>query len=157
MAMAYLTTKNGLGKDIWTVSVEKLMKCGMYFFIFGFFYYTAMALLKLSFLFFYLKLFRLSRIRKVIWGTIIFTILWGLAFNFSLIFQCYPIRYFWMGFTGDIQGRCFNVNAVGWSHAAINIALDIWMLGIPLSQLRGLRLTWKKKLGVAFMFSVGSL
>lgn len=39
----------------------------------------------------------------------------------------------------------------------MSIALDVWMLAIPLWQLRGLKLHWKKKIGVAAMFIVGTL
>ncbi|POS76901.1 CFEM domain-containing protein [Diaporthe helianthi] len=40
--------------------------------------------------------------------------------------------------------------------SAISIVEDFWMLGIPLSQLRSLQLHWKKKVGVAIMFSTGT-
>ncbi|GKU15511.1 unnamed protein product, partial [Fusarium langsethiae] len=39
--------------------------------------------------------------------------------------------------------------------ASINIALDIWILAIPLSQLKKMNLDWRKKIGVGIMFSVG--
>jgi hypothetical protein len=44
-----------------------------------------------------------------------------------------------------------------WANAASSIVLDLWMLVLPLSQLRVLQLHWKKKVGVALMFSVGVL
>jgi hypothetical protein len=49
------------------------------------------------------------------------------------------------------------VNALGWSNAAISIVLDAWMLGLPMSQVVKLKLHWKKKIGVAMMFVVGTL
>lgn len=50
-----------------------------------------------------------------------------------------------------------NINAIGWANASISIALDVWMLGIPLLQIRRLKLHWKKKISVAMMFFVGTL
>ncbi|EYB21256.1 hypothetical protein FG05_30714, partial [Fusarium graminearum] len=38
---------------------------------------------------------------------------------------------------------------------SINIALDVWILSIPLSQLKKMNLDWRKKIGVGIMFSVG--
>jgi hypothetical protein len=49
------------------------------------------------------------------------------------------------------------VNGLAWSNAAISIVLDGWMLALPISQLFGLQLHWKKKIGVAMMFVVGTL
>lgn len=40
--------------------------------------------------------------------------------------------------------------------AAVSVALDVWMLAIPLSQLPGLKLHWKKKVSVGLMFFVGT-
>lgn len=42
-------------------------------------------------------------------------------------------------------------------HAVLNLALDVWMLVLPISQLWGVGLKFKKKLGVIAMFSVGIL
>jgi hypothetical protein len=46
---------------------------------------------------------------------------------------------------------------LGWANAATSIALDIWMIGLPMSQVLKLNLHWKKKVGVGMMFSVGTL
>ncbi|KAI6777750.1 CFEM domain-containing protein [Emericellopsis cladophorae] len=53
------------------------------------------------------------------------------------------------------QGSCVDANAVAWASAATNIALDLWLLAVPLWQLRTLRLHRKKKIGVGLMFCVG--
>lgn len=42
------------------------------------------------------------------------------------------------------------------ARAAVSVALDVWMLAIPLSQLPGLKLHWKKKVSVGLMFFVGT-
>lgn len=42
------------------------------------------------------------------------------------------------------------------TRAAVSIGLDLWMLAIPLSQLPGLKLHWKKKVSVGLMFFVGT-
>lgn len=49
-----------------------------------------------------------------------------------------------------------NINASGWANAAITLASDIWLLAIPLSQIRKLRLDWKKKAGATLMFLTGA-
>jgi hypothetical protein len=80
-----------------------------------------------------------------------------MLFVLLAIFQCRPISYYWSGWDGEHQGTCLNVNGLAWSNAAISIVLDGWMLALPISQLFGLQLHWKKKIGVAMMFVVGTL
>jgi hypothetical protein len=49
-----------------------------------------------------------------------------------------------------------DINAITNTHAALSIILDVWILGIPLFQLRGLQMHWKRKIGVGLMFCVGT-
>lgn len=119
-------------------------------------YFLNLATLKLSLLLFYLRIFPSQKLRWLLWGTVVFDVLFGFSFVIASIVQCKPIDYFWLQWDGEHQGHCVNINALGWSNAAISIALDVWMLALPLSQLPTLRLHWKKKVAVALMFTVGT-
>ncbi|KAK7979840.1 hypothetical protein PG989_012297 [Apiospora arundinis] len=147
---------NGLGRDVWTLRDDQITNFGMYFYILEILYFTQISLVKLSLLFFYMRIFPGRGIRRLLWATVVFNCLFGLSFSLVAVFQCSPIPFYWEKWDGLHQGTCFNINAMGWSNAAISIALDIWMLAIPLWQLRSLKLHWKKKIGVAAMFSVGT-
>jgi hypothetical protein len=127
------------------------------FYIMEILYFTQVPMLKLTLLAFYLRIFPGREIKLLLWATVIFNVLFGIAFVFAAVFQCTPISYYWDQWWGNVQGKCVDINALGWSNAAVSIALDFWMLGIPLSQLRHLNLHWKKKIGVALMFFVGTL
>lgn len=120
-------------------------------------YFTNIAAVKLSLLLFYLRIFPSHTMRVLLWGTIAFDVLFGAGFVVASVVQCFPVDHFWHKWDGEHRGHCINTNAVGWANALISIALDFWMLALPLSQLRSLRLHWKKKLAVAVMFVVGTL
>jgi hypothetical protein len=120
-------------------------------------YFTQVFTVKLSILAFYLRLFPGVLIRRLIWGTICVTISFIIIFDFVTIFQCQPVSYYWLGWTLETKGHCLSINMLVWANAASSIVLDLWMLVLPLSQLRVLQLHWKKKVGVALMFSVGVL
>jgi len=49
------------------------------------------------------------------------------------------------------------MNAQAWANAAISIALDIWIIGLPLQQVVGLSWDWRKKWQAMAMFSIGLL
>ncbi|KAH6889830.1 hypothetical protein B0T10DRAFT_513027 [Thelonectria olida] len=149
------TAGHGEGKDIWTIEFDTLTKFFFYFWLLEVFYFAQVVLLKMSLLFFYLRIFP-GPPQKLLWGTVIFNAIFGLIFTFLAAFQCTPVSFFWTNWDGEHHGTCLNVNGIGWANAAISIAIDIWMLAIPLWQLRSLKLHWKKKIGVAAMFVVGT-
>lgn len=151
------TAANGLGRDIWTLRFEQITNFVRWFYVMEVLYFAQVTLLKFSLLFFYYRIFPGRPVRRVIWATVIFNGLFGFIFVTVAIFQCKPISYYWNNWDNEHSGKCININALGWANAAISIALDIWMLAIPLSQLIHLKLAWKKKVGVALMFCVGTL
>lgn len=154
---AHGTTPNGLGKDIWTLKPHNITNVLRFFYVMAFLYFLQTALVKLSIITFYMRVFPSRNTKRILWGTLIFTTLWGIAFVIAAIFQCWPISYFWTRWDGEHEGKCINANTLAWVNAAMNIALDLWILAIPMWELRRLQLHWKKKVGVAGMFCVGTL
>ncbi|KAF5702622.1 integral membrane protein PTH11 [Fusarium globosum] len=140
------TAGHGEGRDIWTLEFDDITKFGFYFWLLEIFYFAQVSLLKTSLLFFYLRIFP-GNAQKLLWGTIIFNSVFGVLFI-----------YFWLNWDGEHKGTCISMNstAIGWANASISVAVDVWMLAVPLWYLRKLKLHWKKKIGVAAMFIVGT-
>jgi hypothetical protein len=151
------TIAHGLGRDIWTIPFNNVIIFIRWFYVMEVLYFLILATLKLSLLFFFLRIFPARNIRRMLWGTIAINIAFGIAFVFAAIFQCNPVSYYWTRLDDEQSGKCININGLGWANAAISIALDVWMLGLPLSQVFSLNLAWKKKISVALMFCVGTL
>lgn len=154
--LIYGLAANGLGRDIWTLEPQEITNALMYFHISACLYFVDTALVKLSIICFYLRIFPARTTRRWLLGTFICTVVWTAAFILITVFQCWPVSYFWTQWDGTQSGSCLDANAIAWSHASINIALDIWILAVPLWQLRALQLHWRKKLAVALMFCVGT-
>jgi hypothetical protein len=152
----YGTVAHGLGQDIWTLEPEEITKMLRFFYIMASLYFTQLTLLKLTLIFFYIRVFPAAPVQRLLWGTVAFVVAWGFAFVIVAIFQCQPIHYFWNKWDSMHKGHCLDINAITASNAGISIALDLWILGIPLWQLWGLKMHWKKKVGVAVMFMVGT-
>lgn len=151
------TIKHGLGRDIWTVHHDDINSVLKYFYSSVSLYFLEGALIKVSILLFYLRIFPGRLTRRVLWSTVWFTAVWSIVFIIVGSLQCRPISYFWTQWDGKHEGQCVNGNRLAWVHAAINIALDLWMLAIPLWELQHLQLHWKKKVSVAVMFGLGTL
>lgn len=152
--------RNGLGKDVWGVSAQNLTTFGLYFYVVQILYPILMCLIKISLTLFYLTLFPSRGIRLLLWITVVVHILLSIAFSFTIIFQCLPVSYqrkkYDLQEPSRVNGSCINMNASGWVNAATTLASDVWLLGIPLSQIRKLRLHWKKRVGAALMFLTGA-
>ncbi|KAK4085145.1 uncharacterized protein Triagg1_135 [Trichoderma aggressivum f. europaeum] len=149
------TGGNGEGKDIWTLPFDMITRFGVYFYVLEILYFAQVMLLKMTLLFFYLNIFP-GKARTLLWGTVLVNGVFGVTFMLLAVFQCHPISFFWTGWDGQHSGKCLNSNAIGWANAAISIALDLWMIAIPMWQIRNLNLHWKKKVGVAVMLLVGT-
>jgi hypothetical protein len=148
---------NGLGRDIWTLTSDQITTFLKYWYIIAIIYFLQTTLVKLAFIAFYMRIFTTRTTRKVLWGTFVLVALWGLTFVLLGTLVCNPISYLWTQWDGLHDGTCLSDAAYVWANAGSNIALDIWVLAIPLWELRKLQLHWKKKVGVAMMFSLGAL
>lgn len=151
-------TAHGLGKDVWTLQPAKLPDFVLYFYVMEILYLAEMSIIKLSLSLFYLYIFPGTTTRRLLIGTAVFNIIFGFTFVTTAIFQCTPVSYYWTQYV-DTQsgGRCINLNLFAWINASLAVALDVWMIAIPLSQIRKLELHWRKKIGVAVMFLTGTL
>ncbi|EFX04979.1 integral membrane protein [Grosmannia clavigera kw1407] len=150
------TIANGLGRDIWTLPVHKIYKFGRFLYALEMQYFISLMMLKVSLLLFYLRIFPDRNVRRILWSTVAFVVGVSVSFIFLSMFQCRPISYYWTAWDGEHKGHCINGNAIAWAHAAFSIIVDFWMLAIPLSQLRHIKLGLTKKVGVAMMFCVGT-
>ena len=147
---------NGLGRDIWTLSPDQISEFFLYLFIIANIYVVQSILLKLAMVYFYLRIFALGNTNRLLYATAIFIVCYLVGFGLASIFECQPVNCFWKMWDGEHRGQCFNINAFAWSHAIIGIALDLWMLALPLREIQKLTLSWRKKLGIVSMFCVGT-
>ncbi|KAE8830382.1 hypothetical protein HRS9139_07006 [Pyrenophora teres f. teres] len=147
---------NGLGRDVWTVSFDQITNFVKYLYALEILYFLQLALLKLTLLFFFLRIFPKTIIKRLLWATIGFNVLNGIAFIIVAVFQCQPISFYWTKWDLEGTGKCVDINGLAWTSAIISIVLDIWMLALPLYEVFQLQLSWRKKLSVAVMFCVGT-
>ncbi|KAK1984570.1 CFEM domain-containing protein [Colletotrichum cereale] len=151
----FLSAKTGAGRDVWYLTPEQITRGLKTFFALTFLYMLGLAFVKASILFLYLRVFPDQRFRRVVWYTQAFNLVLYIAFLSASLASCRPLHHVWDGWTGETEGKCFNVNASGLAHAALNLALDVWMLLLPASQIYKLNVPLKQKTGVVLMFSVG--
>ncbi|KAK1558151.1 CFEM domain-containing protein [Colletotrichum navitas] len=146
----------GAGRDIWTLDPDQITDLLLIVYIFGLLYFFGLAFIKMSIIFLYFRIFPDEKFRKVLWATQVFNLLLLISFAAGQLALCQPLNFVWVGWTKEFPGKCFDRNGFIIAHGAINVALDLWMLALPLTQLYGLHMQRRKKLGVMFMFSLGA-
>ncbi|KAI1857934.1 hypothetical protein JX265_010964 [Neoarthrinium moseri] len=151
-----LSRLTGFGVDMWTMESRTITTALKVFFIDESFYLALLALCKIAILCFFLRIFPNRWFRYTVFGTISFVALSALIFIFLQIFQCLPVYYNWEGWKGNFgDHRCINVNTLTYSAALIAILQDVIILILPLPLLIGLNTSWRKKVGIILMFSLG--
>lgn len=171
--LEFFLSSDGFGKDIWTIPPSKIYRitqvsktlfparCVTYDSQFTWltitFYVMTIVLTKISFLCFCLRIFPNQSIRMGVYALLAISIAYGLTSTIVTLFNCLPVSYIWTSWDGQHTGKCINFSIFAWAHAAINIALDIAIIGVPIPELLRLSMNMKKKVYVVAMFSVGAL
>lgn len=120
-------------------------------------YLSIIPLTKISICLFYLRVFPARPFRMMTYIVIGLNTGFLIAFVMISVLQCRPIKGAWLHWDGEGHYSCNNINAQGWSAAAINMVLDLIVMALPLRELYRLNLSLRKKLFVMSMFSLGIL
>ncbi|KAJ6007265.1 hypothetical protein N7540_011241 [Penicillium herquei] len=147
--------KFGLGRNIWTIPFAHITKELELLYIAEVCYMAAEALTQLSFLAFYLRIFPIRSFQIICYCLMGLSICFGISNSFVMIFQCTPIPYFWSGWTGEYAGSCIDINGYSWYKAAVQIAMDLGIIGLPIWPLLHTAMGLKKKVQIILMFCTG--
>lgn len=119
---------------------------------------SALALTRASILLFYLSIFGWKLLRILVYIALALNLGQMFAIDIASAFQCQPFDYMWLSWDGtQPPAKCLNLATMLWANGAMNIALDLITVILPLVYLYHLPLSRPKKIQVAFMFSIGLL
>ena len=148
-------TYNGLGQHIKSLDPGNLR-----FFLHSLYhdawaYNLAMALVKISVLFFYQRIFATTRkTKRNLWITAGLTAAWFTSMTLVALFECSPIKAAW---DIGIRGKCLNRWAFYMGAAVPSIILDLILLCIPVPFLWRLHMGSSQKFALAVTFLLGYL
>jgi hypothetical protein len=128
-----------------------------YFYIEEVLYAVALGLNKVAILLFYLRVFPQRVFRWCAFIMIGLNLAYSTAYAAAVVLQRRPLDGAWRSWDGEYAASCVSINQLGWSGAAVNIALDIGTLVLPLPVLTHLTMSLRKKIQIVSMFLVGFL
>ncbi|KXS98298.1 hypothetical protein AC578_6831 [Pseudocercospora eumusae] len=145
----------GFGQDIWTIKQSHLTPILKILYFNELFYILGLSFVKIAILLTYLRFFSDVKFRKWVFVVIGLNVISLIGFIFALLFQCTPIPYAWLRWDGTHKGTCVEFDHIAWPAAAINILLDLIVIGLPFPQLWKMKMNKRKKLQVMVMFGTG--
>ncbi|KAL6710174.1 hypothetical protein ACN47E_009965 [Coniothyrium glycines] len=157
-------SKYGLGHHL-VYTLQSLPKTMMWLYITNAAYHTTTALIKISLLLQYLRLFQDGARKVVCLGLLLIVILWGVAFSFMAWFPCFPVSGFWNRQQASPPAKCYafgyaNVNEAKITilvFAGTNMLLDIAIFLVPLTEYLRKDLRRKQVLAMTGLFALGSI
>ncbi|MCJ1421765.1 hypothetical protein MMC32_008132 [Xylographa parallela] len=146
---------HGLGTDLWNIPFGgfDLIAWARWTYVQDLVYSLVMGFIKISILMLYFRLFKVVGIvRWLIYGTIVYILLYTIVGDLITIFACRPLNKLWDGLP---YGWCMSTAAVGLALASLQITADVFVLAIPVPVILGLQLPLKQKLGAMSIFGAG--
>ena len=110
---------------------------------------------RISVLLLYLRVFTNRWARITCYGLLVTTIAVFLSYTFAVIFNCTPVAFQW---DKSIDGGwCYDQEAFYKTTSFPNIMLDVVMLVLPIPMIVKLQAPMIRKLGLGFVFVMGSM
>ena len=117
-------------------------------------YVVVLDLAKVSILLIFLRVFTNPRFRLVTKICILWMACQTVAFFLAITLQCVPVSSIW---DSSANRKCINTTAIIYAGAVLSIVEDIFIIILPIRELLALNMGSRQRLGVIFMFALGSL
>lgn len=88
------------------------------------------------------------------WVMIVLQALFAVAIIIALNLACIPTKKKWEFW---LEGKCYDAHMVEVASASFQLFSDCFVLFIPQKIIWDLQMSWRKRLGVSFIFSLGLL
>ncbi|PGH05023.1 hypothetical protein AJ79_06910 [Helicocarpus griseus UAMH5409] len=150
-----VSVKYGTGYHIWDLKPEWSLNFNKISLAGTTLFNACVTFPKLSLCFTYLRLF-ISKGNKVFCYTLLVILLaWLISTCLVTALQCIPVEGYWD--KSIVEARCINTSAFSVAAAAVNSATDFLIFWWPARSLSQIKLPLKQRLGLIFVFAVGSM
>lgn len=117
-------------------------------------YVSIQNIVKISILLLYLRIFPKKSFRTATKCMLAFQLCHTAAFLLATALQCIPVSTIW---TQDENAKCVNSTALVFAGGGLTILEDLVIIALPISELRRLKLSLKKRIALILTFAMGSL
>ncbi|MCJ1382559.1 hypothetical protein MMC17_005672 [Xylographa soralifera] len=141
-----------LSRQVTSLLDPKMSTFLFYLYVYGIFYYPAIAMTNISILCLYRRIFTTPYFRKLSLGLIFTNVIWVIPATIVEIFICTPVRSFW---DFSVQGSCIFFSTFWIVICTVELVLDVAILILPIGEISHLQLSLRKKLLLSLIFLLG--
>ena len=113
-----------------------------------------MALIKISTLLLYLRIFPGRQFRLWLWSVGLFVVAYNGGQALCSVFECHPIRKVW---DPIVEGSCIKLDLIYLICGGLNILTDLMILVGPMPSLWRLQMKIRQKLQLISIFCIGGM
>ncbi|EFQ99998.1 integral membrane protein [Nannizzia gypsea CBS 118893] len=152
-AVMILGVFHGVGKHTWESSPQDRITALKCLYILQVLYKPALGLIKIAFLFLYLRIFYVQKwFRWSCYFLMGLTVLMTIGFTCPSVWQCKPISAYW---DRSIPHKCIENAQWRIVYSGLNVATDFLIFLLPIKQAIALPMRMRDKLAVICIFSLG--
>lgn len=146
----------GFGSHLWSLKDGAKLQILRLFYISEIIYVVVLALIKVSIVTMYLRIFWAYRpFYLTCYVVLTFIILSSSIITILTILSCRPVEYFW---DRDIAGgACLDITALAYANSGLAVVQDLIIVLLPIIMLWRLQMTRKKKFFIGIMFALGGI
>ncbi|KAF2703240.1 hypothetical protein K504DRAFT_520362 [Pleomassaria siparia CBS 279.74] len=117
-------------------------------------YKGVMTLIKISILLIYLRFAVSKTFGQLCKGTIYLLAVYQIIVIIVVPSQCRPLHKLW-DFIGTVQGQCISANDFYSFTSAFHIAMDVWILALPIKMFLSIQRPTREKVELCVVFGLG--
>ncbi|KAI6370615.1 hypothetical protein MCOR25_004159 [Pyricularia grisea] len=153
----YEWSQGNLGIHLWELPVPRFERFLFLIYLAPILYAPCQILAKVSLLIFYHRLSPVRSFKHAVNFTIFVVVVYNTAIMFALIFSCWPVqKNFDLSIPQNV-GECnVNLTQVYIATCIMGIITDLMVLVLPLPTVLRLQVSRAQKIGLFFIFSIGS-
>ncbi|KAL4813554.1 hypothetical protein BDW67DRAFT_177845 [Aspergillus spinulosporus] len=98
--------------------------------------------------------------RFILWAVCAVVVVIGLVFWLVLLFNCWPVEYFWQRTDILKQGKCISTDIlliIAYCYSSLTIVCDITLGILPACLIWSLQMSWRTKLALVGVLSLGAI
>ncbi|RYP08372.1 hypothetical protein DL764_001941 [Monosporascus ibericus] len=154
------SAEDGLGEHFVEIGGENRVDFQQDYYVALLSYSISTTFTKLCLLAQYIRMFdRANPLRRLCWGFLFLTCIWGLAFIIIAIAPCFPISAFWHRGEGTCYGfgstEPHELAGTYTAQTATNMILDLIVLAIPVPLYFQKSTPWKTRMGIGTLLLLG--
>ncbi|KAK2041521.1 integral membrane protein [Colletotrichum somersetense] len=141
------TADLGFGNHFWDIDPSHAEGIAKLYYSIQMLYVVIIILVKAAIVAFFARIFPRRKFQIAVYIVLAVLITHGLLFVLLIMFECTPVAAIW---DRTLERKCIDINAVTLASAILSIIEDFVILAMPISELKRLQLTRKKK--TAYMY-----